>query len=103
MGNFERWPFDDLNVLSSRPWRRILIDGGAAKEQAARYSGGRPYHEQYVHRTDPLQLALYSRDREMGVARRPPYMSWRYGIGIHGNRRDAANISRAGELSQIPN
>ena len=54
VGNFERWPFDDLDVLGLRRRRRILSDDGDAKDQAARYNGGSPYHERSIHRTDPL-------------------------------------------------
>src|SRR5271166_5548113 len=50
VGNFESWRLDDLDVRGFRRWRRILSDDGAAKEQASRYSGGRPYHEQSIHR-----------------------------------------------------
>jgi len=53
MGNFERWPFDDLDVLGSRRRRRILSGDGDAKEQAARCSGGPPYYEQSIHPTGP--------------------------------------------------
>jgi hypothetical protein len=54
VGNFERWPFDDLEMLGPGRWRRILSDDRAAKEQAAHYRGGRPYHEAFIHRTDLL-------------------------------------------------
>jgi hypothetical protein len=56
MGNFERWPFDDLDMLGPRRRRRILSGDGAAKEQAARYRDGCPYHEAPTHQTDPLWL-----------------------------------------------
>jgi hypothetical protein len=36
MGDFGRWPLDDLDVLGLRRRRRILGEGGAATEQAAR-------------------------------------------------------------------
>src|ERR1700750_2804445 len=71
VGNFERWPFDDLDVLDPRLRRRILSDGGAAKEQAARGGGARPYREQSIHRTNPLLLPLNSR-RGSGGRLRPP-------------------------------
>jgi len=44
----------DLDVLGPRRRRRVLSDGGDAKEQAARYSDGCPYHEAPIHPTDPL-------------------------------------------------
>ena len=52
--NFERWTLGDLDMLGPWRWRRILSDDRAAKEQAAHYSGGRPYHEAFIHRTDLL-------------------------------------------------
>jgi hypothetical protein len=54
MGNFERWPFGDLEVLGPGRRRGILSGDRAAKEQAAHYSGGRPYHEAFIHRTELL-------------------------------------------------
>src|ERR1700675_2706128 len=71
VGNVERWRFDDLDALDSRLRRRILSDDRAAKEQAARRGGGRPYPEQSIHRTNPLSLPLNSRRRSGGRLRPP--------------------------------
>jgi hypothetical protein len=49
VGNFERWPLDDLDVRGFRRWRRILSADWAGAEQAADRGGNPQFHEQSVH------------------------------------------------------
>src|ERR1700739_4225183 len=74
MGNFERWPFDDLDMLGPRRRRRILSGDGAAKEQAARYSDGCPYHEAPIHRTDPLLASFGQSSSKVWGSRADPIL-----------------------------
>src|SRR5258708_37201267 len=102
MGNFERWPFDDLDVLDSRLRRRILSDDRAAKEQAARCGGGRPYPEQSIHRTNPLSLPLNSRRKEWGSTAAPRHaLSRPYGIGGDGTGGTPPISPAQGDLAGV--
>ena len=58
MGNFEPWPFSDLDVRGFRRWRRILSGDWAGAEQAAGRGGDRQFHDQSVHRTNPHRCSL---------------------------------------------
>src|SRR4029077_3855915 len=101
--NFERWPFDDLDVLDPRLRRRILSDDGAAKEQAARRGGARPYREQSIHRTNPLSLPLKVEGGvgvDCGPQTVPVPALWNRFRPRH--RRDLADIRCAGEFSKAP-
>src|SRR3984893_10078306 len=49
MGNFERWRFGDLDVLSLLLRGRVLSADWTGTEQAASGGGDRQFHEQSVH------------------------------------------------------
>src|SRR5947209_16630800 len=71
VGNFERWPLKDLDVLGQLLRRRVLSDHRAGAEQAA---GGdnRQFQEQSIHETDPqVAVPLKASGTSMGVARGP--------------------------------
>src|SRR5438132_1063026 len=98
VGRFELRRFGDLDVLGPLLRRRDLSDDWGGEEQGASRDGDRQFHEQSIHRTGPQLLSLGNVDGRNMAPIDVPVLWDRH----RGQRRDAANIRRAGELRETP-